>query len=216
MQLIQVTNTSKARLLRGLGLAILASHALHAAVLIDQVSPGGGSNDFGIESTGLNGQSFTPAQSNLAGFGLTLKGAAITTSLTVEIWDRLWTAPGAVRLVQQTAAATTTGGGFLFNDIFWTPVGVTPGQRYFARLFAANNTFITGGFIFNPYAGGTHITNNNPGLETGTGAIDITFRTYYESDFQSSGVPEPSAFLMVASGVAAVVALGWKGIQQSR
>lgn len=200
---MQIENSTM-RLLRGLGLAIVASHmSLNASILIDQVSPGGGSNDFGIEPAGRNGQSFTPSQNNLAGFGLTLKGAAGTAPLTIQIWDRLWTAPGANLLVEQTANASTTGGGFLMNDIFWTPVAVTPGQRYFARFFATNNTFITGGFIFNPYAGGTHITNNNPGFETGNSATDITFRTFYDSDFQTStsGVPEPSGAMLLAPGL---------------
>ena len=160
----------------------------------------------GIDSIGRGGQSFTPAQNNISGFGLTLKTTTPGTSpLTIQIWDRLWTAGGAVMLVQQTATATANA-GFTMNDVFWTPVAVTPGQRYFARFLAADNFFITGGFIFNPYTGGTAITNNSPSFETGTSATDITFRTFYDTE-PGTGVPEPSGLLLVASGLATLMAI---------
>jgi hypothetical protein len=184
--------------------------ATGANLTLDQISPGGGSNFFGIDSLGRNGQSFTPSQNNLAGFGMTVKAAPGTVApITVQIWDQLWTAPGASLLVQQTSNASTPGAGFTFNDFFWTPISVTPGQRYFARLFATDGVFITGAFIFNPYVGGTGIANNSPSFETGTGAIDLTFHTWYDADYQpggapASGVPEPATVVLFGFGIGAV------------
>ena len=130
---------------------------------------------------------------NLSSAGRVLAMNTITLSLYSG-------APGALTFL--TSASNSSAMSFetferRYVDLFWDPVSVLAGSTYTLALTgtAPLNALLTINLSANnPYSGGTAFVNGGP--LTSSGGFDITFRTY-----ASSVVPEPSTYLLMASGL---------------
>ena len=191
-------------------------HALADVILsLESVSaaPGSTGNQFDVLLTNTG-----PSSLNVAGFSFSLSAANLE--------------------IIFTGATTATAATYIFagNSLFGPTIASIPNTQTVeaSDLFdlplsgatiAANSTVGLGRIAFTISNGATAgVFPVTFGAFPGTSlsdpnALDIPINGLMSGNITIAGnatVPEPSAFLMVASGVAAVVALGWKRIQRSR
>jgi hypothetical protein len=112
--------------------------------------------------------------------------------ITIALWSNLPSSGGT--LITSGTANTTTNSHWL--DVFWTPVAVTPGTtKYLVFTEPDSFRYAIAGSTSNPYPNGHFFlgTSSQP-------TWDATFRTYSDSAFGISAVPEPSTWAMMILG----------------
>jgi hypothetical protein len=174
---------------------ILVGSCSHAGVVLDQQQLSGPTYMAAFSQTDL-AQSFQQAYSNVAGAGIQLQsGVGTTGDITIALYDNLPNAGGTL-LANGTALGASAGS---WADVFWTPVSVVPNTTYYL-VFTTNQAMGIAGDTTNPYSRGQVYAN--PGYEAFP-QYDYAFRTYADD----ASVPEPSSFLLLAAGIAGLIAL---------
>jgi hypothetical protein len=171
----------------------------------DTVSPTG----FGITNTGWAGQTFTPTVTGqLKRVDVELFCSSCTTNspnITLSVRNTTGTTP--VPTGSDLATATLAGfndgaAGGLKTFTFAGPVTLTAGTRY-AFVFRLASSFATGTVAYicscqttgfsnsNPYTSGQRVTSSTSGstwsADTTTGGRDLSFVTYIQPGYTSSG-----------------------------
>lgn len=175
---------------------VLSAGLAAAAPLVDQSQLSGPQWMAGFSQPDL-AQSFQQAHDNVAGAGILLESGIGTSDIvTIALWDAL---PNAGGSLLASGSAMGTQGNWV--DVYWSPVGVTPGDTLFLVFTSAQNILGIAGDISNPYPYGMVYANAGYGPFPD---YDYTFRTYYESDL--TGVPAPGAVVLGTLGAGLV---GW-------
>ena len=189
------------KLARMFAFAVLLAPAAVTAQVIDVNQPLFGANGTFFQNEWS--QTFQPSVNNVAGAGFSLQNLSSAgrvlamNTITLSLYSG---APGALTFL--TSASNSSAMSFetferRYVDLFWDPVSVLAGSTYTLALTgtAPLNALLTINLSANnPYSGGTAFVNGGP--LTSSGGFDITFRTY-----ASSVVPEPSTYLLMASGL---------------
>lgn len=188
------------RLLLRLSLAIaFFAESVRAQNVIDQQQLGFSGSLSGM--TQWNAQSFKPAADNVSGLGLRVSsGESVGNSgtLTYQLWTGSPAMVGAQLLASQASQISFLPNESRFVDLFFAPVGVTPGASYwFAfRISSASDRWSADG-TEDAYASGEAFSNASTLVSSSyfpqTG-YDFAFRTY-------STVPEPSTYVLVATAL---------------
>ena len=181
-------------------LALALPMAANAQV-INQNAPTNNASMASFEQGDL-AQSFKQSVNNIVGAGIFLDagfgGSAST--LTIELWNALPNAGGAMMLA---TGSTAINGNNVWADVFWAQTNITAGQTYFLRFLETTGSYVISGDRNNGYANGQLYANEGYGSFP---AADYTFRTY-ESD-RMAVVPEPATYALMVSGLAMIGGAG--------
>ena len=181
-------------------LALALPMAANAQV-INQNAPTNNASMAGFEQGDL-AQSFKQSVNNIVGAGIFLDagfgGSAST--LTIELWNALPNAGGAMMLA---TGSTAINGNNVWADVFWAQTNITAGQTYFLRFLEATTSYGISGDVNNGYANGQVYAN--AGYD-GFSAFDYTFRTYASDGM--AVVPEPATYALMVSGLAMIGGAG--------
>jgi hypothetical protein len=182
--------------------AVVLAGPASAAIAIDQNQPNGPAYMAAFEQTDL-AQSFQQSTDNVAGAGIFLQpgSGSGSANITIGLWSHLPNAGGALL----ASGTETISGDNQWVDVFWSPVGVTPGATEYLVFTSDTNSYGISGDTSNPYPYGYVFAN--PGYEAFTG-YDYTFRTYTDTTY--SAVPETSTWLLMLLGFAGLGVAGYR------
>ncbi|QDT09236.1 PEP-CTERM sorting domain-containing protein [Planctomycetes bacterium K23_9] len=189
--------------------------AAEAAILVDTAASQENSDLNPL--AGFNtwaGQSFTPAQSNVAGarIGVRLRAGETVDghSFELELRNTVNGTPilGGIQSTTEIKSDTMIFGADDFIEFtFDTPIMVTPDDTYywaFREVNTPSSTIPRGDFLGqNPgtYAGGNSFTGMGNSSPTSFN-FDYQFQTLYDSSV--TAVPEPSTFFLLAVSMSAI------------
>jgi hypothetical protein len=142
---------------------------------IDQNQPDGSVYMAAFSQTDL-AQSFIPSAGIICGAGIgasLYSGESGTGDITISLWDNLPNA-GGNQLATGTVNASLSG-SWIWVDVFWPGVAVTPGDTYYLVFTSTNSGLAINGSIYNPYSNGMVFANPGYGPFP---EFDYTFRTY--------------------------------------
>jgi hypothetical protein len=148
---------------------------------VDQSQP----VDSGLAETFLTpglAQSFRPAVSNINGAAIRLASSlgAGDGVVAISLWNNLPNVKGAIQL----AFGTALGSPGETVSVYWPPVPVTPGVKYFLVFASLNRGLgIAANNNLDAYPAGEAYANNYSPF----GSVDYTFQTYYVH--QVTGTP---------------------------
>ncbi|MEP6833263.1 MAG: PEP-CTERM sorting domain-containing protein [Gemmatimonas sp.] len=161
----------------------------------------------GCGSNGWMTQSFRPAATTSAGAAFYLSPFASTSgTLLIDLWDRLPSAAGAVKLAGGTTALGTVTG--YYTVWFSTLATVTAGSQYFLNFYSDAQYNVHANY--DVYAGGTFNYNKSTTATTayvGNQCCDSRFIEYSAGPTATPVVtPEPSSIALVAAGLGVLAA----------
>jgi hypothetical protein len=202
-----MTYSPSKRFARVLGAALLSLAAASAALAlpiatIDQQNPGPFTGTSGLPSQRSFGQSFTAGLGAVDAFDFLLGG--FETQVILRVRDGLAGFDGLAGniLAESAPVAVDQLGSHWFHFDLPHTLALQVGKTYVAELFIASDSLGVRMTVDNSYTGGQMLTG---------GFAPDFFSTDYDLVFAEgihAAVPEPSAVLMMAIGVAAV--LGWR------
>lgn len=176
-----------------LGALVAFSMGVQAAPVVDQtvqsVSAGWAHCYLGLGS--LCGQSFTAGAADLAGAGFYTGGGV--DGVTVSIYSDYSTVPSG--LVARGVAPQTGWVDSQWLDVFWQPVAVTPGQKYYMVVDSVWPFLTWEAAQAANYAGGNALYG---GFLDVYAATDLMFRTW--STTGAAHLPEPGSLALLGVG----------------
>jgi hypothetical protein len=172
-----------------MALAFLPS-ASHA-VTIDQSNPTLAWGFCYMGVGGLCGQSFEQTRDNIAGAGIFIHPLWTESegTLRISIYSSYGATPSGL-IASATSGLVDSNSGWV--DLFWTPVGVTPGARLYMVVESSEPYLVAGQSNLGAYGPGNALYG---GSTTQWDDYDLTFRTYSE-------VPEPASLTLLGLGLA--------------
>ena len=155
-------------------------------------------------------QSFTPSMNNVAGASVSI-GLLASSSVTMELWNGApWNSSSTLLAQNLTSQVDPNNGSMV--DFSWTPVAVTPGQKYFLQMLftgqSVNDTIniAMGTTDYYPrgslYFGSLAADDLDEGLNWALVFTEYADTTYGDPP---QSVPEPCTMLLLGCGLVGVV-----------
>jgi hypothetical protein len=173
------------------------------------------------QADGWNGQTFRPSALTSIGAAFNLWDRGLnpfSSTLTIQLWSDVPSNAGATLLASGSSFFSLAAGEQRMVDVFWSAVGVTPGQQYFLAMIAQGGGFdivTTASFPNSGYAGGSAFDNFNSSVTSPytnfqdvNSGYDLTFAAY-------TATPEPANVILMVTGLAGVAVVARRRVKRA-